>query len=303
MMNDIVCTLMKIRENLFFKEVKNYYNMTYNDFINGILSSRGRNGCNNEYHEKHHILPRCLGGSNDPENLIDLYAYEHFLAHKLLAIENPDNLKLVDAYTMMAFTVNPKLQGKELSPEEYEEARKAFSKKMKVLWADEKYRKMQSEIVRERWKNQEYRKFQSQNRTKLNNKMWSDPEFKKEMGQKVKERWENMSDEEMNKRKEIMREISNKIWKDKNFLRKRYTPVFCIETQEYFLCQQDAVKKYGVNAPGLSSHLKGKQKSAGKHPKTGEPLHWKKVTWEECRQNISKVCPSEKINLLDSSAA
>lgn len=37
-----------------------------------------------EYFETHHILPKCLGGNNDPINLILLTGREHFIAHKLL---------------------------------------------------------------------------------------------------------------------------------------------------------------------------------------------------------------------------
>lgn len=36
------------------------------------------------YTEKHHIIPRSLGGSNDKENLVILTAREHFIAHLLL---------------------------------------------------------------------------------------------------------------------------------------------------------------------------------------------------------------------------
>lgn len=36
------------------------------------------------YYEKHHILPRCLNGSNDKENLVLLTAREHYICHKLL---------------------------------------------------------------------------------------------------------------------------------------------------------------------------------------------------------------------------
>src|SRR5690606_20813609 len=32
----------------------------------------------------HHILPRCLGGGNDPENLIRLTPEDHYFAHLLL---------------------------------------------------------------------------------------------------------------------------------------------------------------------------------------------------------------------------
>ena len=38
----------------------------------------------NCYKEKHHILPRCLGGNNKKENLVELTAKEHFIIHMLL---------------------------------------------------------------------------------------------------------------------------------------------------------------------------------------------------------------------------
>lgn len=37
-----------------------------------------------DYHEKHHILPKCLGGTNDKENLVLLTFREHYIAHLLL---------------------------------------------------------------------------------------------------------------------------------------------------------------------------------------------------------------------------
>ena len=104
--------------------------ITYQDFVQNILNTRGRFACGDEYHERHHIVPKCMGGTNDEENLIDLYAREHFTAHKLLAIENPDCNSLVFAWTCMAFPNNVVQKRCELTPEEYEEARKALSKAM-----------------------------------------------------------------------------------------------------------------------------------------------------------------------------
>jgi hypothetical protein len=46
------------------------------------------------YTEKHHILPKCLGGSNDKENLVELTAREHFLCHMLLCEIYPKENKL-----------------------------------------------------------------------------------------------------------------------------------------------------------------------------------------------------------------
>lgn len=37
------------------------------------------------YVERHHIVPRCLGGGNEAENIIRLVAEDHFFAHLLLA--------------------------------------------------------------------------------------------------------------------------------------------------------------------------------------------------------------------------
>lgn len=61
--------------------------LTYQEFIDNIINIRGRFNCGDEYHERHHIMPKCMGGTNDEENLIDLYAREHYIAHELLAKE------------------------------------------------------------------------------------------------------------------------------------------------------------------------------------------------------------------------
>ena len=99
----------------------------YEEFINNILETRGRFNCGDEYHERHHIIPRCIGGTNDKENLIDLFAKEHFIAHRLLALENPNNDSLVYAWHMMS-VINDNQHRYELTPEEYEEAKIAISK-------------------------------------------------------------------------------------------------------------------------------------------------------------------------------
>ena len=51
--------------------------------------------------------------------------------------------------------------------------------------------------------------------------------------------------------------------------------VICITTGEIFDCVRDAGKKYNISPTGISFCCKGKYKSAGKHPITGEKLIWK----------------------------
>lgn len=101
---------------------------TYQDFINSILETRGRHGCTGVYHEKHHILPKCCGGNNDKGNLIDLYASEHFEAHRLLALENPENEKLAYALWCMCSLPGSSKKRSEVTAEEYEKARIKFRK-------------------------------------------------------------------------------------------------------------------------------------------------------------------------------
>jgi hypothetical protein len=77
------------------------YEKTYNDIIN-----RAKNRELLSYKEKHHIIPVCLGGNNDKDNLVYLTAKEHFICHKLLCLIYPDNNKLKYAYWMMCSAKN-----------------------------------------------------------------------------------------------------------------------------------------------------------------------------------------------------
>ena len=113
-------------------------NLTYDEFINNILETRGRFACGDEYHERHHIVPRCMNGGDEDENLIDLFAREHFIAHKMLAEENPDEDNLVYAWWCMSIVTNEYTKERyQLAASEYEEARIAFSKIQQKRWLGE----------------------------------------------------------------------------------------------------------------------------------------------------------------------
>ena len=53
--------------------------------------------------------------------------------------------------------------------------------------------------------------------------------------------------------------------------------VYCIELNEVYNSMREAERKTGINNSCISDACKGKQKTAGKHPITGERLHWKYV--------------------------
>lgn len=64
------------------------------------------------YKEKHHIIPRCLGGSDESTNLIALTPEKHLLAHYILAKLFPDNWGLQFAFYCMANTREVELTDK-----------------------------------------------------------------------------------------------------------------------------------------------------------------------------------------------
>ena len=75
---------------------------TYYNFITNIIDSRGRlnKSDNGVCYERHHIVPKCLGGTNSTRNLVDLTPQEHFIAHKLL-LQEIGGSKLAHAYNLM----------------------------------------------------------------------------------------------------------------------------------------------------------------------------------------------------------
>ena len=54
-----------------------------------------------EYYELHHIVPRCMGGTDELTNIVKLTGREHFTAHLLLTKIYPNNDKLLFAAAMM----------------------------------------------------------------------------------------------------------------------------------------------------------------------------------------------------------
>lgn len=83
------------------------------------------------YYENHHILPKCLGGTNDKSNLVLLTAREHFICHKLLVEIYPKNNKLIHAVHKMMFSkTEHQDRNYRIGANEYARFRLAYSKIM-----------------------------------------------------------------------------------------------------------------------------------------------------------------------------
>jgi hypothetical protein len=66
------------------------YQKIYNDLV-----ARGKQRVLTAYKESHHIIPKCLGGSNDISNLIYLTPEAHYVAHQLLVKIYPNNRDII----------------------------------------------------------------------------------------------------------------------------------------------------------------------------------------------------------------
>jgi hypothetical protein len=75
--------------------------MNYNKIYFSIIENAKQRTIQNEYVEKHHIVPKCLGGDNSKLNLVSLTYREHFVCHWLLCKIYPEDYKLKAAFAKM----------------------------------------------------------------------------------------------------------------------------------------------------------------------------------------------------------
>lgn len=74
------------------------YEKIYNQLINRAKQRTFVDG----YTEIHHIIPKSEGGTDDKDNLVELTGREHFVAHKLLWMGEPNNYSRAATYHMMS---------------------------------------------------------------------------------------------------------------------------------------------------------------------------------------------------------
>ena len=72
----------------------------------------------------------------------------------------------------------------------------------------------------------------------------------------------------------IQSKIQNNINHGKLNIERCSKKVYCLELNQIFLNASDVFNKLHINRACISACCRGEQKSAGKHPITGEKLHW-----------------------------
>jgi hypothetical protein len=115
------------------------------------LISRARSRALSGYSERHHIVPRCLGGSDRQENLVDLTAREHYIAHQLLMKIHPSSVALARAANMMAHSPTGARIGNRIYGWIKARAGFATAEMNRKNWANEEYREKAAERRKAFW--------------------------------------------------------------------------------------------------------------------------------------------------------
>ena len=89
----------------------------------------------NGFYEKHHIIPRSLGGTDEVSNLVKLTARQHFIAHLILSkmFKGQSSIKMHHA----AWNMVNRDKGIRTNSRTYEELRKKRSELLSVMFAGE----------------------------------------------------------------------------------------------------------------------------------------------------------------------
>ena len=127
--------------------------MNYQKIYDSIIA-RAKDRILEDYSEKHHIIPKCLGGINDKNNIVSLTGKEHYIVHMLLVRIYPEENKLIYAFWMMSNRIKTKITSGKI----YEEAREFVASEMrKNVGTSEAIAKMvKSKIGQTSWKDRKH---------------------------------------------------------------------------------------------------------------------------------------------------
>jgi hypothetical protein len=230
---------------------KNYYD--YISYVKTLNRSKNKD----VYYEEHHIIPRSMGGNNNKENKILLTAREHYLAHYLLwKIHN--NSKMMFAF----WFINNDRQHK-VNSKFYEKAKMNLSllRQSEVREKNAFFGKKHSEETKQKMKEKALQRLPMSNETRqklsisLKGKIRSEETKQKMRKPKSEEHKQHIGD----------------------FHKRR---IMCVETNQIFGSLKEAALWCNLRSFSTISECLNKrrnQKCAGRHPETGQKLHWEFV--------------------------
>lgn len=145
--------------------------MNYAKIYEQIIQ-RAQNRDISGYYEKHHIIPKCVGGSDHIDNIVKLSAREHFICHWLLHVMHPDNDSLFYAFDLMCRYSNCGKQKRYVPSSRVIEAckierSKRMSKQFKNRVITEEHKKKLSDSAKNRVGANKGRQFSEEHKKRL----------------------------------------------------------------------------------------------------------------------------------------
>jgi hypothetical protein len=106
------------------------YEKWYNSIVNKARARDWNKTTPGVYLEKHHVVPKCFGGSNTKDNIIFITAKEHFICHLLLVkIQTQPERKMKMIYALYRMCGVCHEDRKVMSSRWFENVRKMMSEK------------------------------------------------------------------------------------------------------------------------------------------------------------------------------
>ena len=220
-------------------------------------------------------------------------SFQHIILEENLTLEEANLLEqyYIEIYnsTNPQSGYNSQTGGNNKQPNE--ETRKILSEKMKKKWEDPQFKEKMSKRLKQLWTNPEYRQKVIENRRKS----WQLSEEGRQKISQARKKYikqHGTPTQGIGHTQEAKEKIRQSKLGEKNPMYGKHTSekqkavakqvhskkIQCVETGQIFNSRKQAAKWAGLKSgTSISSFLAGRKKSAGKHPETGEKLHWKEV--------------------------
>lgn len=161
--------------------ITNKYSKIYFSIID-----RARSRILSEYFEKHHIIPKSLGGSDDLSNLVNLTFKEHFICHRLLIkmTSGKDKRKMI--YGLWAMCMSNSNQKRKINSKLFEKIkRERILVQIGVPLEKERKEKISKTLIG-RKQSEETKNKRARSRTGFRNTI----ETKQKMSESARRRWD-----------------------------------------------------------------------------------------------------------------
>lgn len=211
--------------------------------------------------------------------------FEHIILEDNLTMEEADYLEYLyieewdllnpeKGYNKVAGGVHSPFIEKWKDPDFRVKMHARMSEVMKKRWEDPETRAKWSQASKDRWENPEYREKMIKVLSDSTKKRWQDPEYREARMNDLKQSWINPESREKHIQQCSINAKNN--WNNPEYRAKMCKAVVNIETGIVFESAAEAARWCGLKDRGsITRAVKGQSKTSGKHPDTGEPLHWK----------------------------